>query len=66
MSSPSSILAPDSTTWPVTSHNISVSLSAGIVGTGMSLGGSSKLMGVFGDTYAVYNSFPGLYAVKVH
>ncbi|OAX38290.1 hypothetical protein K503DRAFT_170783 [Rhizopogon vinicolor AM-OR11-026] len=59
--SPSPILAPDSTTQPVASHGIGVSVSAGMVGTGMSLGGSSELMGALGDTYAVYNPFPGPY-----
>ncbi|KAG2342486.1 hypothetical protein BDR05DRAFT_1000807 [Suillus weaverae] len=55
------ILAPDSTTQPVASHNMSVGMGAGtgIVGTGM--GGSSELMGALGDTYAVYNPFPGPY-----
>ncbi|KAG1813757.1 hypothetical protein EV424DRAFT_1541732 [Suillus variegatus] len=56
--SPSPILAPDSTTQPVASHNMGVGMEAGagMVGTGM--GGSSELMGALGDTYAVYNPFP--------
>ncbi|KAG1842092.1 hypothetical protein C8R48DRAFT_40924 [Suillus tomentosus] len=59
--SPSPILAPDSTTQPVASHNMSAGMGAGagMVGTGM--GGSSELMGALGDTYAVYNPFPGPY-----
>ncbi|KAG2137841.1 uncharacterized protein EDB93DRAFT_1090984 [Suillus bovinus] len=59
--SPSPILAPDSTTQPVASHNMSTGMGAGagMVGTGM--GGSSELMGALGDTYAVYNPFPGPY-----
>ncbi|KAG1873222.1 hypothetical protein F4604DRAFT_1881012 [Suillus subluteus] len=59
--SPSPILAPDSTTQPVASHSMSAGMGAGagMVGTGM--GGSSELMGALGDTYAVYNPFPGPY-----
>jgi GATA-binding protein len=34
-------------------------MGAGMVGTGM--GSSSELMGALGDTYAVYNPFPGPY-----
>ncbi|KAG1722897.1 hypothetical protein EDB19DRAFT_1898139 [Suillus lakei] len=51
--SPSPILAPDSTTQPVASHNMSAAMGAGA--------GSSELMGALGDTYAVYNPFPGPY-----
>ncbi|KAG1863987.1 hypothetical protein C8R48DRAFT_195776 [Suillus tomentosus] len=45
--SPSPILAPDSTTQPVASHNMSVGMGAGtgMVGTGM--GGGSELMGFY-------------------
>ncbi|KAG1760619.1 hypothetical protein EDD22DRAFT_900313 [Suillus occidentalis] len=59
--SPSPILAPDSTTQPVAvaSHSMSAGMSAGMVGTVM--GSSSELMGALGDTYAVYNPFPGPY-----
>jgi len=32
-----------------------------MVGTGIGVGGSSELMGALGDTYAVYNPFPGPY-----
>ncbi|OJA19751.1 hypothetical protein AZE42_11516 [Rhizopogon vesiculosus] len=59
--SPSLILILDSTTQPVASHSVSVSGSTGMVGTNMSLGESSELIGALGDTYAVYIPFPGLY-----
>ncbi|OJA09573.1 hypothetical protein AZE42_11509 [Rhizopogon vesiculosus] len=42
-------------------HSIGVSVSTGMIGAGMSLVWSSKLMGTLGNTYVVYNSFPGLY-----
>ena len=42
----------------VASHGLGMSVSAGMC---MGMGGSSELTGVLGDTYAVYNSFPGLY-----
>ncbi|KAG2342689.1 hypothetical protein BDR05DRAFT_1000681 [Suillus weaverae] len=55
MPSPLPILAPDSMTQPIASHNLDAGMGTG-AGTGMmgmGMGDSSELMGGLGDTYVV-------------